>query len=84
MYSIIVSNSAEKDMSRLDRPVLKRIAVAIDGLAENPRPNGCIKLKGSEDFWRIRVGDYRVIYTIADEIEIVDVRRVRHRREVYE
>jgi mRNA interferase RelE/StbE len=85
MYSIVVSHSAEKDMSRLDRPVLKRVVAAIDALAEEPRPTGCKKLKGTdENFWRIRVGDYRIIYTIADKIEVVDIRRIRHRREVYE
>lgn len=85
MYQIILSRSAEKDLDKLPAPTVKRVAKAIDGLAEDPRPSGCKKLKGTdENLWRIRIGDYRVVYAIADEIKIVDVRRVRHRKEVYE
>ena len=85
MYRILVSHSAEKDLEKLPASVNKRVAKAIDGLAEEPRPHGCKKLKGTdEDLWRIRIGDYRVIYHISDKIEIVDIRRVRHRRDVYE
>ena len=66
MYRIIISNSAEKDMERLPATVVKRVGNAIDKLAEQPRPSGCKKLKASkENLWRIRVGDYRVIYLIA-------------------
>ncbi|MCA1659517.1 MAG: type II toxin-antitoxin system RelE/ParE family toxin [Verrucomicrobiaceae bacterium] len=54
----------------------------IGALAENPRPTGCRKLSGSENDWRIRVGDYRFIYEIADVIRAVRVHRIRHRREV--
>jgi mRNA interferase RelE/StbE len=57
--------------------------VAIQALATNPRPPGCRKLAGSKHDWRIRVGDFRVIYEIAGEIRVVRVNRVRHRREVY-
>ena len=56
--------------------------VAIRGLAVNPRPPASRKLTGARNDWRIRVGDYRVIYEIADEIRIVRINRVRHRREV--
>src|SRR5260370_20478148 len=56
---------------------------AMSALAKNPRPPGCRKLSGGENDWRIRVGDYRVIYQIADADQIVRVNRVRHRREVY-
>jgi mRNA interferase RelE/StbE len=59
------------------------VAPAILALATNPRPDGCRKLAGSKSDWRIRVGDYRVVYEIADEVRIVRVNRVRHRREVY-
>lgn len=84
MYQIIVSNSAEKDMERLPIQTLKKIEVAIDALAEQPRPTGCKKLKGAnENLWRIRVGDYRVVYLIADKIEVIDIRRVRHRKDIY-
>lgn len=60
-----------------------RVIGAIQGLGTNPRPFGCRKLAGSKNDWRIRVGDYRVVYEIADEIRVVRINRVRHRREVY-
>jgi len=59
------------------------VIAAIQGLARNPRPPGCRKLTGAENDWRIRAGDYRVIYAIADVIRVVRVHRVRHRREAY-
>ena len=67
------------------RVLLERGAesAAIQALATNPRPSDCRKLAGSTSDWRIRVGDYRVIYEIADEIRLVRVNRVRRRREVY-
>lgn len=85
MYNIVVSRSAEKDLERLPATVIKRVSKAIDDLTEQPRPVGSKKLKGAdENLWRIRIGDYRVIYLIADEIQIIDIRRVRHRKDVYE
>ena len=85
MYQIIISSSAEKDLDKLPAAALKKVGNAIDHLAADPRPAGCKKLKGSSEYlWRIRVGDYRVIYSIADKIEVIDVRRVRHRKDVYE
>jgi mRNA interferase RelE/StbE len=85
MYRIIIGNSAEKDMDKLPIPALKKVEKAIDHLSIEPRPDGCKKLKGTAEYlWRIRVGDYRVIYSIADKIEVIDIRRVRHRKDVYE
>lgn len=85
MYQITITSSAEKDMEKLPRPALQKVEVAIDKLSEIPRPSGCKKLRGTnDDLWRIRVGDYRVIYSIEDKIEIIDIRRVRHRKDVYE
>jgi len=62
---------------------LKFTIAAIRALGNNPRPAGCRKLAGSKNDWRIRVGDYRVIYEITDAVWIVRVNRVRHRREAY-
>lgn len=59
------------------------ISTVIDQLASIPRPDGCKKLKGSF-YWRVRVGDYRIVDGINDEIRIVDIRRIGHRRDVYE
>jgi mRNA interferase RelE/StbE len=83
MYRVLLERSAERDLGRLSSEVHDRVIVAIQGLANNPRPPGCRKLVGSKNDRRIRVGDYRVIYEIADAIRIVRVNRVRHRREVY-
>ena len=83
MYRVLLERAAEKDLSRLSPAMHNRVILAIQALATNPRPPGCRKLVGSRKDWRIRVGDYRVVYEIADEIRIVRINRVRHRREVY-
>ncbi len=82
-YAVSFRRSAEKDLRKLDRTVRRRVLRAIDGLAGDPRPDGCRKLVGSEDAFRIRVGDYRVIYTVDDVVRIVAIENVRHRREAY-
>jgi mRNA interferase RelE/StbE len=85
MYRIIFSKTAEKDLDKLPVITIKKISKAIDNLAENPRPVGCKKLKSTKDnLWRIRIGDYRVIYEITDEIKVIDIRRIRHRKDIYE
>ena len=83
MYRVLLERAAEKDLGRLGSGIRIRVLTAIQALASNPRPPGCRKLVGSKHDWRIRVGDYRVIYEIADEIRIVRVNRVRHRGAVY-
>jgi mRNA interferase RelE/StbE len=83
MYRVLLERAAEKDLARLSNEMHDRVIAAIQALASNPRPAGCRKLAGGESDWRIRVGDYRVIYEIADAIRVVRVNRVRHRREVY-
>ena len=83
MYRVLLERSAEKDLTRLSSEMHDRVIATIQALATNPRPPGCRKLAGSKNDWRIRVGDYRLIYEIADAIRIVRVNRVRHRREVY-
>lgn len=70
-------------MRDLPAVVNVRISAAIDGLKDTPRPPGCKKLQGREDLWRIRVGDYRIIYAIDDTIRVVDVRRIGHRGDIY-
>jgi mRNA interferase RelE/StbE len=83
-YRIALTSSAEKELSRLPSQVVARIFPKIEGLAVEPRPHGCKKLRGGQDEWRIRVGDYRVIYTIGDGARQIDVMRIAHRREAYE
>ena len=63
----------------------EKMAFAIDSLSENPRPAGSKKLKGKEEYlWRIRVGDYRILYAIEETIKIIDIRRIGQRGNVYE
>ena len=83
MYSVFLARSAERDMGRLAADMHDRAIEAIRGLSRNPRPQGCRKLTGTANDWRIRVGDYRVVYEIDDTQHVVRVNRVRHRREVY-
>ena len=83
MYKVFLERSAEKDLNRLSSDVHDRIIAAIKSLSNNPRPANCRKLSGSSNDWRIRVGDYRIIYEIAAVIRVVRVNRIRHRREVY-
>ena len=81
-YRIDLLPSASRALARLAGPLKKRVSARIDALAEEPRPPGCRKLAGS-NYWRIRIGDYRVLYSIEDAILVVLVVRVGHRREVY-
>jgi mRNA interferase RelE/StbE len=84
MYEVIFKKKAGKELQKLPTVAVKKIAPEIDKLGENPRPQGSKKLKGTEDeIWRIRIGDYRVIYHIEDEIKIVEVRKIGHRKDIY-
>lgn len=83
-YKIILSTSAQKEIRKLQKPDVAKVVKAIGTLASNPRPSGCKKLVGSKNTYRIRIGDYRVLYFIEDTIRIVEVSGVKHRREAYE
>jgi len=83
VYEVFLERAAERDLKRLSAADFQRIIPHIKALAENPRPSGCHKLAGSTNDWRIRIGDYRVIYEIDEKASAVRVMRVRHRREVY-
>lgn len=82
-YKIELTKAAMRALHALPRNHLKAVDVAILGLADDPRPQGCKKLRGESGSWRIRVGDYRVMYRIEDDVLLVLVVRVGHRREVY-
>ncbi len=82
-YRIEVKASAEKEVARLPRRDQRRVVAAIESLADDPRPAGARKLVGAGDAYRVRVGDYRIIYQIRDDLLIVYVVRVGHRRDVY-
>jgi mRNA interferase RelE/StbE len=82
-YRIELSRGAEKVLAALPGEARDRIASKIDALTENPRPQGAKKLSGEDDLYRVRAGDYRVVYEIRDRVLIVLVLNIGHRREVY-
>jgi mRNA interferase RelE/StbE len=81
-YSVFIERYAQKQIMKLDKKAIPIIKSAIAGLAKDPRPNGCKKLKG-EEAYRIRVGDFRIIYEINDGKIIVTVVSVGHRKDIY-
>lgn len=83
-YRVALARSAEKELRRLSTALVARIVSRLEGLATAPRPPGCKKLRGGDKEWRIRVGDYRVVYEIDDRAGTVDVTRIAHRGEVYD
>lgn len=82
-YTIEWKSSATKELRRLDRQVVPRIVAAVSALASQPMPTGCAMLKGSDYTYRIRVGDYRIIYEIFETHLVVAIVRVRHRKDAY-
>lgn len=82
-YRIEFRPSAEKDLRRLESTTRQRVIVAIWRLVDNPRPASCRKLVGGRNAYKIRVGDYRIIYTVSDVVLVVGIQGIRHRREVY-
>ena len=81
-YTVLVERYAQKQIMKLDKKLIPVIKAAISELSNNPRPYGYKKLKG-EDAYRIRVGDYRVIYEIDNDVILVTVVSVGHRKDVY-
>jgi mRNA interferase RelE/StbE len=82
-YRVEFTTSAARQVKKLPRPARDRVLDAVEDLAEDPRPHGAKMLVGEETAWRIRVGDYRVIYDVFDDALTVTVIRAAHRREVY-
>jgi len=83
LYKIIFKPSVAKDFKSLDRFLARRVLAAIEALSKDPFPGSSKKLVGSDYTYRIRVGDYRVIYIINRRLQEIEVQRVRHRKEVY-
>jgi mRNA interferase RelE/StbE len=83
-YLVTFAASAGKELTGLPTDVIARLLPRIRELASNPRPTGCKKLHGYRNRWRIRAGDYRVVYTIDDAGKSVDITRIAHRKEVYQ
>lgn len=82
-YEVRLSKAAEKFLNRQDDTTFKRIAKAAADLGTDPYPAGCVKLAGSEKDFRIRVGDYRLIYEVRNEILVVLVLKIGHRKDIY-
>jgi mRNA interferase RelE/StbE len=82
-YQVVLSNTAKKDLSKLPTQVVNKIIPVLEALQNNPRPNGCKKLKGFKDLWRVRIGNYRIIYSIDDVILLIDVREIGDRKDIY-
>ena len=82
-YRVDLTAAAARQIKKLPRPARDRVLDAIEDLAEDPRPHGARKLVGEQHAWRVRVGDYRVIYDVLDTELTVTVVRTAHRREVY-
>lgn len=83
MYEVYLEHAAEKDLRRLRPKIFHHLVEHIEALAKNPRPVGCRKIVDTKDDWRIRVGNYRVIYEINDGAQMVRIMRVRYRRAAY-
>lgn len=82
-YRVEFKPSAARALRKLDADIQRRVIARVETLTENPRPPGAEKLEGMRDLYRIRVGDYRIIYQVADKGLLVLVVRVGHRRDVY-
>lgn len=82
-YEVKVSKRVIKKIEKLPKKVIPKIYSAIVSLENDPRPSGCKKLKSYDNFWRIRIGNFRVIYSIEDAIRIVKIRNVADRKELY-
>ena len=83
LYEVSFASSAKRELRDLTPEVIERVLPRIRELANDPRPAGCKKLHAYKDRWRIRIGDYRVVYNIDDAGRTVDVTRIAHRRDVY-
>ncbi len=81
-YRVFILRRAQKELAKLPLNSYKRAKEVIRNLSENPRPRGCKKLTGREG-WRIRFGDYRVVYEIDDETQTVTIFHIGHRRDIY-
>ena len=82
-YAIIFARSARKELEKLDHGIAIRIVRRTEDLLADPRPAGCKKLSGQNSLWRIRIGDYRVVYSINDATRVINISIIRHRSNIY-
>ena len=82
-YQIEWKRSAQRELEKLPRPMIKKVVVAVEKLATEPRPRGVRKLVGSDYTYRLRIGNYRLVYDVLDKKLIIEIIRVRHRKDAY-
>ena len=83
MYEIYLERSAEKDLRKLPPTLFNTVLVKIKALSNNPHPRGSRKIMNSENFWRIRIGSYRVLYEIIDSEYTIRIYKIKHRKDAY-
>jgi mRNA interferase RelE/StbE len=83
-YTIRFKQAALRELKTVSRQIHTRVIAAIEKLSLEPRPRGCRKIRGLSDTFRIRVGQYRVLYTVDDTERVVRITHIRHRREAYD
>ncbi|MCB0585288.1 MAG: type II toxin-antitoxin system RelE/ParE family toxin [Phaeodactylibacter sp.] len=82
-YQIRIKKSAQKEIKSLPKGMTRKVVNAINSLGDDPRPPGCKKLTGHDNYWRIRVGNYRILYSVHDNILVIEIIAVRHRKDAY-
>jgi mRNA interferase RelE/StbE len=82
-YELLIERNAEKDLKKLKISLFTKITTKIKDLADNPHPQGSRKITGSQNDWRLRIGNYRVLYEIDNKTKTIKIMRVKHRREAY-
>ena len=82
-FKLVWRSSTKKDLRKLPRPEVPRIIAAAEALATDPFSHGCEKLSGAEQTYRIRIGDYRLLYEVDATAHVVEIERVRHRKDVF-
>ena len=83
-YAVYLKRRAERELRNLPQNIRARVDVRLSALANNPRPPGVVKLSGEADsHWRIRVGEYRILYEIDDRHHLIEIYRIKHRRDAY-
>lgn len=83
MYDVYIESAAERDIKRLPEEIVHRFIARLRNLSKDPRPDGCRKIARSKSDWRIRVGNYRIIYEINDKEKAVRIMRILHRKTAY-
>lgn len=82
-YEVRLARRAARSLASLERREQQRIRAALDLLSDDPRPPNCVAMQGEDSVYRVRVGDYRIVYEVIDAVLLVHVVRIGHRREVY-